>query len=278
MLFLISITQHTHTIDCSVSIHNYSLWSISICFHNDSLINIRKVRPEENAKFPSCNYDFIAAYVCSELPNAIFLSAEKLRKPTDYVKHCIMGNICAHRSLSQLISPHVNVFNLSKRDCEMVWCSNCGRHERARLNGAIKKTLWPVLKEPAAAHYRPERSSGVPISAWVCQNQPIIWYFSLMSIILWRSDFPHDTFALNNPKLRLKVLSPVRNELHMNMLYGLYMYEALKRAGHVCMHACMLRSADKHPSPSWALQSECVACEIDMVTQLLTIIFSLLRV
>lgn len=44
------------------------------------------------------------------------------------------------------------------------------------------------------------------------------------------------------------------------------MYEALKRAGHVCM-LCL---ADKHPSPV------CAAYEINIITRLLTIIFSLL--
>lgn len=45
--------------------------------------------------------------------------------------------------------------------------------------------------------------------------------FLLMSIILWRSDFPPDTFELNNPKLQMKVSFPARNELHTIMLYGI---------------------------------------------------------
>lgn len=40
-------------------------------------------------------------------------------------------------------------------------CSDRRRCESARLNGAIKKTLWFVLRESAAAHYCSERSTPV---------------------------------------------------------------------------------------------------------------------
>ncbi len=178
------------------------------------------------------------------------LSAAKPSQPTGYVKHCIMGNICVQRIfLCSYLLMRMCLTSWS----ETVKLSDAPIAREGKIKRSNQKNIMAGIKGARRSSLLVWKELRSPYQCMSLSKQPIIWYFYLMSIILWRSSFPPDSFELNNPKLQMKVSFPARNELHTIMLWNSLCIKPW-HARHVCMYVhCVQLISILHPAERFGL-------------------------
>ncbi len=127
------------------------------------------------------------------------LSAAKPRQPTGYVKHCIMGNICAQ---CIFLCSYLLMWMCLTSWSETVKLSDAPTAREGKIKRSNQKNIMAGIKGARRSSLLVWKELRSPYQRMSLSKQPIIWYFSLISIILWRSGFPLTDLSLITQNFR----------------------------------------------------------------------------